>query len=87
MTGQNKGLKEAGLTIKDDERGRYSICRKEYPSGQAFYMFEHLEGEVVSPLRNESFRIELKKETDFDEVKRFEEWLNRSIETIAYTPD
>lgn len=73
--------------MKGDERGRYAITRKEYPSGQAYYIFEHLEGGHVSPLRNGTLRVELRKGTDFQEVKKFEEWLNRNVETIAYTPD
>ena len=68
-----------------DERGRYGITRKEYPSGQVFYVFEHLAGSEVSPLRDGLLRIELRKGTDFNEVKKFEDWFNRHIEAIAYS--
>ena len=68
-----------------DERGRYSIVRKEYPNGQVFYIFSLLSGEEISPLRDGSLRIELKRGTNFEEVKRFEAWLNLNIEAVAYT--
>ena len=72
--------------MKRDERGKYNIVRKEYPSGQPYFIFEYLEGDQVSPLTNRNFRIELKTGINFDEVKKFEEWLNRNIAAIASTP-
>ena len=45
-------------------------------------MFEHLSGTPIAPVTQ--LRIELRVGTNVEDVKRFEEWLNGQIETIAF---